>query len=377
MVDGGVGPDGERRQAKRKGFKTKKLAAKALDEIRGKARTASYVPPATITVKKYLEGWLAGLPTRLRPSTIDSYRRCLQYVYPTLGGRRLDSLRPEDLDGLYASLLATGCRQSDRGLSPRTTRYVHNVLRAALADAVKKGSLSRNIADLADPPRAKDCRPPEAKFWQPDELSRFLRLTHDEPLGALFRVAGLCGLRRGEVCGLRWQDVDLDKAEIRIRHTVIVVREPGAPDGGLRFSTPKTDRGKRTIDLDAGTVSALRTEWKRQAEHRLAMGAGWSNEHDLVFVQPDGSPLDPESVGQVFNRRAARHGLPRIAFHGLRHSHVAHLIAAGESPHLIAQRLGHHSASFSLDRYGHLLDRAGSQAASAVAALIDGSSVVG
>jgi integrase len=121
------------------------------------------------------------------------------------------------------------------------------------------------------------------------------------------------------------------------------------------------------------TVNVLSARKAEQAEHRMAIGAGWSGEHDLVFTQANGQPLDPESVGQVFNRRVARCELPRIPFHGLRHSHVAHLIAAGEQPLLIARRLGHHSASFSLDRYGHLLQEAGEQAASAVGAMVYGS----
>jgi integrase len=105
------------------------------------------------------------------------------------------------------------------------------------------------------------------------------------------------------------------------------------------------------------------------------MGGGWSDEHDLVFSEPDGRPLDPESVAKVFARRITRSGLPRIRFHDLRHTHVAHLIAAGEQPLLIARRLGHASAAFTQDRYGHLFEEAGSQAAGAVAAMVDGALV--
>ena len=134
----------------------------------------------------------------------------------------------------------------------------------------------------------------------------------------------------------------------------------------------KTDHGRRSIDLDAGTVATLRAQWKRQAEQKLAVGAGCFNEEGLVFTEPDGRPLDPESVAKTFTRRVARSGLTRIRFHDLRHTHVAHLIAAGEQPLLIAKRLGHASAALTQDRYRHLFDDAGSQAASAVAAMVDG-----
>jgi integrase len=373
VVDADPGPDGERRQVRRKGFRTKREAQEALDKVRGQARTASYVPPAKMTVKAYLTGWLAGLPaTGLRPSTVDGYRRNMDYVIDVLGGRRLDSLTPHDLDKLYASLLESGKRQSEGGLSPRSVRYVHGVLRKALADALRKGTLARNVADLADAPRPRDARAPEMAWWTPKELRTFLDLTAGEPLGPLFRVAAMTGMRRGEACGLRWQDVDLDKARLTVRQQLIVVRSPGAPDGGLRFSEPKTSHGHRRIDLDPETVAVLKAQRRRQAEQRLVMGAGWRDKRDLVFTEEDGRPLDPESVAQVFNRRVARSKLPRIRFHDLRHSHVAHLIAAGESPLLIAKRLGHHSAAFSLDKYGHLFEQAGSQAASAVAAMVDG-----
>lgn len=250
--------------------------------------------------------------------------------------------------------------------------YIHCVVHRALGDAVKKGILARNVAEAASAPSAKSTRPPEAKWWTPAELRKFLDLTGEEPLGPLFRVASMTGMRRGEVCGLRWSDVDLDASRIEVRQQLNVVRAPGAPDGGLVFSErTKTDHGRRPIDLDPATVAALRTQKARQASHRLAIGSGWSNHHDLVFTQPDGQPVDPESVANVFERRVARSGLPRIRFHDLRHTHVAHLIAAKEQPLLIARRLGHASASFTQDRYGHLFEQAGSQAASAVAAMVD------
>ena len=147
--------------------------------------------------------------------------------------------------------------------------------------------------------------------------------------------------------------------------------EPPA-DGGLVFSErPKTDRGRRTVDLDPGTVSVLRARKRQQTEHRLAVGAGWQDRHGLVFTEPDGRPLDPESVAQVFNRRVARSGLQRIRFHDLRHTHCAHLIEAGEQLLLITRRLGHASVAFTQDKYGHLFEEAGSQAASAVANMVD------
>lgn len=375
----GIGNDGkfrERRQAYRRGFATKAEAQAELDKIRGQKRTSAYVPPAKLTLSEYVTQWLAGLPTTgLRPSTIDGYRRNLDYVVPVLGHRRMDAIGPLDLDQLYSDLLANGRRRKPYGgLSARSVFYIHCTIHRALGDAVKKGLLARNAAENASAPSAKSTKPPEAVWWTPAELRAFLAFTADEPLGSLFRLAAMTGMRRGEVCGLRWEDVDLDAGRLEVRQQLNVVRAPGAPDGGLVFSErTKTDHGRRSIDLDPATVAALRSVSKRQKEQRLALGPGWNNEHDLVFTQPDGSPLDPESVAKVFDRRVARAGVKRIRFHDLRHTHVAHLIAAKEQPLLIARRLGHASAAFTQDRYGHLFEQAGSQAASAVAAMVDGS----
>jgi integrase len=276
VVDGGKDPEtGRRRQVYRRGFRTQKDAQEALDKVRGQRRTASYVRPTKVTVSEYMTAWLASLPAQgRRPSTVDGYRRCLQYVLSDLGAKWLDALSVQDLDQLYGRLLVSGKRLTHGGLSPRSVRYVHVVVHKALSDAVKKGTLMRNPAAVASPPSAKSAKPPETTWWTPTELLTFLELTVDEPLGALFHVAAMTGLRRGEVCGLRWRDVDLDAAKIEVRQQLLVVRSPGAPNGGLLFSeTTKTDHGRRKVELDAQTVSVLRTQKRRQTEHRLAMGA--------------------------------------------------------------------------------------------------------
>jgi integrase len=338
-----------------------------MDRLRVSVAERTFVAPAKRTLGDYLTGWLAGLPTTgLRPSTIDGYYRCLQYVTPSLRSRRLDQLTAGDLDRLYSGLLVSGRRRREGGLSPRSVRYVHVVVQKALGDAVRKHELARNVATEASPPSAKSARAPEMSWWTPAQLRAFLDFTAGDPLAPLFRLAAMTGMRRGEVCGVRWADVDLDKARLQVRQQLTTL------GGELHFSfQTKTDHGRRQVDLDAATVAALRAHRRRQAETRLMLGAGYTD-RDLVFATVDGSPLDPESVAKVFDRRIARSGLPRIRFHDLRHSHVAHLIAAGESPLLIARRVGHASASFTMDRYGHLFEQAGSQAASAVAAMVDG-----
>jgi integrase len=200
----GLGPGWQTAKGVPPWISHEKLAQEALDKVRRQGRTNRYVAPARMTVKEALEQWVAGLPTTgLRPSTIDGYRRNMDYVIPVLGGRRLDSITPLDLDELYSQLLVSGRRQKPGPLSKRSVFYIHSVLHRALSNAVRKGIFSRNVADYASAPSAKSTRPPEASWWTPTELRAFFSATADESVGPLFRVAAMTGMRRGEVWGLR------------------------------------------------------------------------------------------------------------------------------------------------------------------------------
>jgi integrase len=369
VVDLGAGTDGKRRQAKRRGFRTKKLAQEELDKLRSEVATSTYVAPARQTFDEYLDKWLAGLPNSgLRPSTVDSYSRNLSYLRPSLGNRRLDQVAAADLDLAYAELLSSGRRHREGGLSPRTVRYTHSILRKAFADAVRKGELSRNPATAASPPSAKSTKAPEQSWWTPEQLRTFLDATSADPLFPLFRFAAMSGMRRGEVVGVRWSDIDLRRGRVEVRQQIIVINGQVLVSDRL-----KTDHGRRRIDIDPATTVVLRTHRARQAEQRLMVGTGY-RDTDLVFAKPDGEPLNPDSVAKMFARRALKSGSPRVRFHDLRHGHAAHLIAAGRPALEVSRRLGHASVAFTLSHYGHLFESAGTEAAAAVAALVDGAS---
>jgi integrase len=180
-------------------------------------------------------------------------------------------------------------------------------------------------------------------------------------------VASMTGARRGEVTGLKWADLDFDGA------TVTVARQVTAVGRELSFTAPKTDRGRRTIDLDDETVAVLRAHRARPLEQHLALGAGWQD-HDLVFTAVDGHPLHPERIGTTFDRLVRRSGLPKIRLHDLRRTPAGHLLAAGVHPQALAARLGHATPASTLQRCGHLIPLLGASAARAVADLVDGPS---
>lgn len=317
-----VSTGSRRRQYRRRGFATKREAQAALTELLASLQRGTFVRPERLSVGDYLQGWMASLESSGRSrSTVSSYRHCLRlHVVPYIGEVQLQALAPVDLDRLYRHLLEGGRRidraDGTRGLSKRTVRYIHVIVSAALKDAVAKGLLARNPAEAATPPAASATKAPEMAWWRPEELQEFLAFVEGHELAALFRVAAMTGMRRGEVVGLRWIDLDLDAARLTVRRQVTAV------DNEPRWGSPKSDKGRRTIDLDDDTVAALRALEAKARWRRSDQPAG---EHlGVLFARADGTPLHPDHVTTVFDRLVAHSGLRRIRLHDLRHSHAAH-----------------------------------------------------
>lgn len=223
----------------------------------------------------------------------------------------------------------------------------------------------RNVALLADPPSAKSAKAPEPETWTPEELSLFLTATRDHLRGPLFHVAALTGLRRSELCALRWEDVDLGAAELRVRQGLTT------PDGKPTFGPPKSAKSRRTVSLDRGTVERLRDHQARRDDLELSAGDRW-DDSGLVFANETGSHVHPDNVSHDFTRavRALGDKVTEISIHGLRHTHATHLLAAGVNPKIVADRLGHHSVAFTLDTYTHVLPGQQAEAAEAAAGLL-------
>jgi integrase len=285
-----AGADGKRRQLRKRGFSMKREAQEELAKVIEDMRTGAFVRPSKETVRGYLNAWIKGLPAAgRRATTIDGYRQLIEFnVLPVLGGIQLQALRATDLDTLYSNLL-------DRGLAMSTVRKLHMVLHKALRDAERKGLAPQNAARFANAPVASATKAPEMKFWTPPELRQFLdshRTHHHFPL---LRLAAMSGLRRGELCGLRWSDVDLDAGTISVRQAITVVR------GKASVSDVKSKRSRRVLDIDAGTIAVLRALRKTQLEQRMLMGAGWA-ESGLVFTMPTGEGWHPDTISQAFDR---------------------------------------------------------------------------
>lgn len=366
VVDVGRLENGRRKQKWHSGFKTRKEAQRALSGIMERLSHGSYIEESKITLAEFLhEDWLPSAKSTTQPSTWESYRINVEkHIVPALGPRRLQRLTPGILNAFYADLLQQG-RRDGRGLSPKTVRNIHVILRKALGDAVRWDLVPRNVAALADPPKVKYRRAGAMQTWNADQLRRFLRLVSPDPLYPAFLLAATTGMRRGEILGLRWQDLDLEKGTLSIQQTVILINYE------VLVAEPKTARGRRSIALDSQTVATLRSHRARQAEERLAAGMR-ARDRDLVFAREDGEPIHPERVRQTFARFVRKSDLPPIRFHDLRHTHATLALAAGVHPKVVSERLGHATVAFTMDIYSHAIPALEAKAAQTIADLVFG-----
>jgi integrase len=348
----GVDPTtGKERRRWHPGGPRRRDAERLVNELARSKDEGTYRAPNRLTLGDYLtEQWLPGQRSQLRPSTFDSYRRNIElHVLPRIGGIPLQRLVPEDLERLYAVLASDGRHDGKPGgLAPKSIRLVHLVLHKALSDARRKGTVARNVADLADPPKQRAHRRHEINVWTAEELHRFLGICAGHRFHPAWFVASHTGMRRGEVLGLRWSDVDLDRRRLSVSQAVILVAYE------LVVSDIKTDTGRRTIDLDERTVAVLRGWRTRQLEERLLVGSEYED-HDLVFARPDGAPTNPDLFSQSFDRLVARADLPRIRLHDLRHTHATILLKAGVPVKVVSERLGHAGPAFTMSVYQHVI----------------------
>ena len=336
-----LGWSGGKRRRKSAVAGSEQAALTRLAALREAHAAGRSLPARERTVGAWLEEWLSDVKAfdGTRPATLAAYRFiATRYITPVIGAIALDKLGPADVQ----RLLAAARRENP---SASTLRHVHGVLRNALNDAERLELVPRNVARaVKSPPLNRG----ERRSLTTEEARRFLDVVARERLEALFVVAMTTGLRRGELLGLRWDDVDLDQGLLHVRRSLQRV------DGALRIMEPKTARSRRTVPLPASAVAALRRHRSRQGEERLLAGALW-RDSGIVFASTIGTLLEPRNVNRRFEVLRDRAALPWLRLHDLRHACATLLLAQGVDPRTIMELLGHSAIGVTMNTYTHVL----------------------
>ncbi len=327
------------------------------EAVRNRDLGLSVVLDERQTLAHFLADWLKTMHTRLRPRSYIRYEEAVRlHLLPALGKTPLARLQPQQLQVLYRDKLA-------EGQAPASVARLHAVLHKALADALRLGLVARNVGSLVQAPSARSTggRHRRSQSLTPEQARALLAATPDHPLEAFFVLALTTGMRRGEVLGLRWSDVDLEKGWAEVRQTV-----EHLGGGAYTFTAPKTERSRRKVPLGALAVAALRRQRVRQNAQRLAVGAVWVDE-GLIFTDAIGRPLRGNHILQrQFQPLLQRAGLPAIRLHDLRHTAATLAAHEGAPVRVVSELLGHSSAAMTLDMYQHAFDTSAGAAVAAV-----------
>jgi len=310
------------------------------------------------TIAQFLVGWLdLTLKPRAKPRSVESFTSIVnKHIVPELGRIRLDKLTPQHVQALlekkrqpYKKKTRTGKTVEKRGLGPQSIANIRTVLRSALGQALKWGMVPRNVATLIDPPRIPR---PKTHAIDADGARKLLEVARGERFEAILVVAVTLGLRRGEILGLRWSDVDFESRVIRVNQALQRV------GGKLQVTEVKTERSRRVVAVPDSVIRALKIRRAQQAQERLIAGLKWMDS-DLTFTNPTGGPLEPITLHRDFKRLLSIAELStNTRFHDLRHTAASLLLAEGVHLRMIMELLGHSSISLTANTYAHVMPAA-------------------
>ena len=339
----GLDANGKRKYHNKTIHGNKKDAERYRNKILREKDTGTFVEPSKETVSEFMDTWLETVAkARVREKTYYSYKEKVRlYIKPNLGDYKLPLVLPERIQALYNKML-------ENGLSPRTVRYTHMVLRSALDQAVRWGKLYRNPTELVDLPRQEK---EEMKVLSPKQATTFMEASIYSPWKALFSLLLTSGMRPGEALGLKWSDVDFESKRITINRTLT-----RAQGGGWKLEEPKTSRSRRTIPIPSTVMKDLDEHKRAQTAEILRAKPGKYNDQGFVFSAGNGEPANNKNiVRRHFKPLLEVAGLPNIRLYDLRHSCATLLLSAGENPKIVSERLGHASITLTLDTYSHVL----------------------
>lgn len=361
--DAGTDPVTRKRRIRYSSFKgTKREADIELARLVSANAAGEGVDPSKATVAEFCERWerdWASVNVGLK--TLERYQQILRLnVVPHIGAVHMQKLRPVHLSELYAKLQREGGKEG-RALSARSVGHVHRVLHRAFGHAAQWGIIQQNVVSLVSPPPVPHG---EIEIMSPEQVQTVLRKLRGRSIYMIATLAFATGMRRGEILALRWKDVNLDSAKLRVEQSLEQTKK------GLRFKSPKTKHGRRTISLPTSIVAELRAHWRAQQEKRLALGLGKAPEDALVFATWDGAVRSPMALTQEWISVVNKLRLPKVTLHSLRHTHASQLISSGMDILTISRRLGHSSPTVTLGVYGHLISNTDDRAAQIIEAAL-------
>jgi integrase len=308
-----------------------------------------------ITLERFVETWLSNKKLSTRPGTVHSYQRIAERDFlPSLGKMLLKDILPGHIKQLYANMQA-------EGKGARTIQLAHVVLHSIFRQAVREGILGRNPMEAVQRPRVETA---EFQILNEEQARQFMIFASESPHETLFHLALTSGMRKGELLGLKWTDVDWTKGVLNVQRQLQTI-----PNQGYALVAPKSKAGYRQIKLGLGTLRQLEAHQKRQELARIAAGERWQ-EHGLIFTTSIGTYCDQTRVSRELKRVLKAAGLPDIRFHDLRHTSISFQLEMGTSLNTVQRRAGHSKASVTSDIYGHTNEHSQDLAAEKIEELI-------
>ena len=321
-------PNGKR---KVKYSKTQKVVKDWLLGQRKALEEGNWVDNDKVTLSAFLDRYMMDVAAHtLRPKTIESYEYLIRmHIKPEIGSIKLTALRPDHLQNLYSLKL-------NQGLSKRTVQYTHAIIHKSLQQAMKWGLVSRNVADLAEPPTVKRKTPQTLTL---EQIKQLLAVLKEDRLYSLYALAVGCGLREGELLGLYWEDIDFYSGTLHVQRAVQQLKITG-----LSITEPKSEKSRRTIAVPGFALDIL---WNYKEKTGKLSG--------LVFPTSNGTPISPRNLVRHYKAALVKAGLPDLPFHSLRHSFASIQLLAGTNPKIVQEALGHSQISLTLDTYSHVI----------------------
>jgi integrase len=355
-VDIGRDPvTGKRKQKTVSGFRTKKEAEAACAELLSKLNKGIYVEETDCTVDEFMEHFFrVYVRAQLRKRTIENYERVHKnYIHPALGAIKLKDLNVPMIQKMFSDM-------NEKGLSSSTLKTTYVVLKNALNKAVQWEMLQRNVMDKIPCPKVEK---KERVTWTLEQAKQFLDMSRKRNPNyyIAFLLAIFTGMRKSEILGLQWKDIDFDNNLIYIQRSLLYKK-----GGEYEFDDVKSASSRRTIAIDSFVSAELKKHKIRQNEYKLAFGPEYQD-WNLVVTTYKGTPMNQRALSTELYLIQEKLGLPKIRFHDLRHTHATILLQLGANPKVISERLGHSDIGITLDIYSHVIPNMQKEAAEKIA----------